>query len=424
MFNYNSRKYRPAALIEIMESIFVSQTEYMSDSEYLENFRTRMDVLKSAGGDLCVHPGMVQDELDKTDVGPAAQASDTELANATLAARGRMEGALFLAKSCQQKYRPLVQDLANDFNKGHDLYPATLTAAYELMLHDVRGSGSGLASQGNSGVAFSTVGASEGQSDTPATNTQPNPRPDVTCHKCNKVGHFSSRCAEVSHADGTVLCTMLGEVVDVNSPGEEVTMAHFGSVEHDDDNSDSYGSEHGFSFVNDGAVVVEKCFDGKLFEQHKTATGRGVPHSWILLDNQSTVDVFCNKRLLRNIREAPRACEISCNAGVVAVALIGDLPGYPAPVWYCPSGIANILSLHLVNEHCRVQYDSFEAGRAFHVTESDGSTRDFKPSASGLHYCETDEDDSDNNDDDNSYDPEPHPVERVDYNDDDDRIRQ
>jgi hypothetical protein len=163
-------------------------------------------------------------------------------------------------------------------------------------------------------------------------------------------------------------------------------------------------------------VVVGKCFDGKLFEQHKTATGRGVPQSWILLDNQSTVDVFCNKRLLRNIREAPHACKISCNAEVVEVALIGDLLGYPAPVWYCPSGIAIILSLHLVNEHCRVQYDSFEAGRAFHVTKPDGSTRDFKPSASGLHYCETDEDDSDN-DDDNSYDHEPHPVGGVDYND-------
>jgi hypothetical protein len=230
MFNYNSRKYRPAALVEIMESIFVPQTEYMSDSEYLEKFRTRMDVLKSAGGDLCVHPGMVQDELDRTNVGPAAQASDFELAIATLATRGRMEGALFLAKSYQQKYRPLVQDLANDFKKGHDSYPDTLTAAYELMLHDVRGSGSQLASQGNPGMAFSTVGESGGQLGTPATRTQPNPRADVTCHKCNKVGHFSNKCADVIHANGTVLCRMVAEVVDVESPEEGVIMAHFGSV--------------------------------------------------------------------------------------------------------------------------------------------------------------------------------------------------
>jgi hypothetical protein len=30
-----------------------------------------------------------------------------------------------------------------------------------------------------------------------------------------------------------------------------------------------------------------------------------VPKAWILLDNQSTVDVFYNKALLRNIRKLP-----------------------------------------------------------------------------------------------------------------------
>jgi hypothetical protein len=37
----------------------------MSDSEYLDKFRKQLDVLRSAGGDICQHPGMVQDELDK-----------------------------------------------------------------------------------------------------------------------------------------------------------------------------------------------------------------------------------------------------------------------------------------------------------------------------------------------------------------------
>jgi hypothetical protein len=74
---------------------------------------------------------------------------------------------------------------------------------------------------------------------------------------------------------------------------------------------------------------------------------------------------------------------------VVGTNLIGDLPGYPTPVWYHPKGIANILSLKRVSQHCRVQYDSEENAASFHVTKPDGTVLDFKPSISGLHYCDS-----------------------------------
>jgi hypothetical protein len=53
-----------------------------------------------------------------------------------------------------------------------------------------------------------------------------------------------------------------------------------------------------------------------------------VPKAWILLDNQSTVDVlYYNKKLLQNIRKAKKQMDIHCNAGVITIELIGDLPG-------------------------------------------------------------------------------------------------
>jgi hypothetical protein len=45
----------------------------------------------------------------------------------------------------------------------------------------------------------------------------------------------------------------------------------------------------GFQFVNNG--VTDAVIDGTMHSQIKTV----VPSSWILLDNQSTVDVFSNK---------------------------------------------------------------------------------------------------------------------------------
>lgn len=115
-----------------------------------------------------------------------------------------------------------------------------------------------------------------------------------------------------------------------------------------------------------------------------------IPGNWILLDNQSTVNVFCNASLLRNIRKVKRKMIIHCNAGVSRTNLIGDLPGYLDEVWYNPTGIANILSLSKVKKRYRVTFDSECTGR-FVVHKDDGSTREFQESPTGLYYFVADD---------------------------------
>jgi len=58
-----------------------------------------------------------------------------------------------------------------------------------------------------------------------------------------------------------------------------------------------------------------------------------IPDRWIPLVNQSTLDLFTNKKLLKSIHDAKKDLSMYCNAGMTTVNKIRDLPWY-GMVWY------------------------------------------------------------------------------------------
>jgi hypothetical protein len=70
----------------------------------------------------------------------------------------------------------------------------------------------------------------------------------------------------------------------------------------------------------------------------------------ILLDNELTMDLFCNKRFLKNITKTSETVNVTSNDGKLLVKHKGVLPGYHKPVWFDGKAITNILAIHNVKK--------------------------------------------------------------------------
>ena len=177
--------------------------------------------------------------------------------------------------------------------------------------------------EANDGIVFATA-RKEGKND--------DNKKDITCYKCGKVGHYSNECDKeqveekrvktsnkkgssflvVNHnqhgysldrdntakppirtefmaiqeaneeEEETDIETEEGSNQDTNDKDNELTES-----EHDEDDGDD-DDYQGYAFLHNDVVC-------------STQDKAGIPKNWILMNSQSTVDVFSNTGLLTNI---------------------------------------------------------------------------------------------------------------------------
>ena len=234
--------------------------------------------------------------------------------------------AIQFIKGTHANHKPYLSHLRNSYLDGLDMYPSMVQEAYNILQH--REETHNVPSLEGDGVAFAQQNGRDMST--------------VTCYSCQQKGHYA------------------------NSP----------ECPNYNGNQSRSAQESGLP-GGDGISAL-------MFSFYQ-ANGE-IPKTWILLDSQLMVDIFCNPQLLKNIRRTPEGMRVHCNAGSCLTNLVRDLPRY-GTVWYDPKAIANILSLRRVRDHYHITYDS--SHRKFIITKPSGKEFAFQESEGGLHYLDT-----------------------------------
>jgi hypothetical protein len=181
------------------------------------------------------------------------------------------------------------------------------------------------------------------------------PRKDMAtihCHNYGKYGHYTTDCPKPKKQVQTSKQLLTAEMESREFDKEFIYDDEWDSFAFvnngepnkpsDGDNDDNPDNAKADRFVSDNMWTmcdndrINFVFANNRAPQPKSAGAAftvdkesRIPRSWILLDNQSTVDVFHIEALLKRIRVSKNGhMDIHCNAGVTSTNLVGDLPGY------------------------------------------------------------------------------------------------
>jgi TolA-binding protein len=112
---------------------YLNQTRDINDACFLEKFLTCVAVLEQYGGTIGRDQGAVEDEIDAAGYTILANAEETKQVSDV--ARSKFLAMAYLLAVDKHRYGKLLDELENDFAKGTDNYPDSVTRAYNLVVN-------------------------------------------------------------------------------------------------------------------------------------------------------------------------------------------------------------------------------------------------------------------------------------------------
>lgn len=260
------------------------QGQGQTAADFIEQLRSWADAIEYHGGSVAESHELIAEMADD---GTARTVEER-----MRMARDRTLGAAVIRGMDHTRYGTLGAELANQYTMGKDDYPEDMTSAYSMLVNyrtpANRPRGNTAPAQittavppESSAMTFAQRGSTGGVDGVTHTG--------ITCYNCQATGHYASQCPQ--HA-GTPTST-------------------------------------GTTLFQYGVMMAQ-------------SNAGGIDPSWILLDSQSTVSVFNNRNMLKNVRPSPHVLRAVTNGGFQDSNMIGEFPNL-GDVWFNQESIANIL---------------------------------------------------------------------------------
>ncbi len=156
----------------------------------------------------------------------------------------------------------------------------------------------------------------------------------------------------------------------------------------DDDNNLSISTVEGSSHFQDALEMLKEHHPRIVLAlKHRKFMELDL-RNVLLLHNQSTFDLCCNKKFASKIIKAENALQMTSNGSGLKITEKCKIPGYKYLFWYSKKAITNIICLKNLIKCYRVTYDS-KVDTTFVVHRSAFGLPDllFEMHPCGLHVC-------------------------------------
>ena len=264
-----------------------------SVEDYYTDFENALELVQQANADI----------LDFTDLLAKERIKDENVTEE--AVRQKFIAMAFILNADAKRYGTLWDDLHNNLLKGQDNYPTDMQSAVHMLTHwkvtkprsnrNIRNNQSNRAA-GRNGMQFLQ------NKNVPVQGRTGPLRPDITCFRCNRPGHYANDCPDENGAGGNIILSQLGFVFVQSQP--------------------------------------------KL------------PPTLIIIDTGSTFSSFFNRRLMKGVNVCG-TIRGHTNGGFMDYNEKGDIELLPAiQAYHNSDSLANIISMSDLTRYYRVFKDS------------------------------------------------------------------